>query len=380
MTGFPLTRAAAVLTLAGLAATASPFAAAQAAAARPGAPAPATQTATRTAPAAAGWAVRTVLPEGIQARGAEQVISTRLGADFSLVPLNRPGTRFQLRMTRLAGGATTAGPVFRVSSLRLASGYLWVYGPVYGGPHGNRVRLVLHEVSVPSLRLIRSWTLLPTRRLASLSEVAVTPGPGPRRTVWVGFRRTLRLISASTGATLRRARVPAGFSITDVASDEIAHRLYVAATPRLGGGAVFEYQSRSGLLLASATGKPVEFAVAGSSLTAVPGRVWSSFRTGMLGQTVLLRARDLSVVPLHQPIFGWAMFASTVFGGSLWLARQDGVIACIGPQTGAVRARATLPALRDSGQLLTVDPDRHLVYALGQHGVVAISAPDVCWG
>jgi hypothetical protein len=256
-----------------------------------------------------------------------------------------------------------------------------VYGPLFSGPHGARVRLVLHQVNPSSLHLIRSWTLLPTRRLVSLSDVSVAPGPGqgPRRTVWVGFRRTLRLVSVTTGATLRRARVPAGFSITDVATDPQRRLLYAAAAPRLGGGAVFEYQARSGLLRASITGKPVEFAVDGSDLTAVPGGVWSSFRTGMLGQTVLLRARELSAVPLHSPIFGWAMFASTVYGDSLWLARQDGVIGCIGPQTGGVRARSTVPALIASGQLLTVDPGRRLVYALGRRGVVAISAPPACW-
>jgi hypothetical protein len=185
----------------------------------------------------------------------------------------------------------------------------------------------------------------------------------------------------TSGATLRRARVPAGFSITDVATDPRRQRLYAAAAPRLGGGAVFEYQARSGLLLASATGKPVGFAVAGSDLTAVPGGVWSSFRTGMMGLTVLLRARDLSVVPLHRPIFEWAMWATTVYGGgALWLATMGRVVACIGPQSGAVRARTTLPGLGDSAQLLTADPVRHLVYAVGQHGVVAISPPPVCWG
>jgi hypothetical protein len=294
--------------------------------------------------------------------------------------VNRPETVFQLRRISLASGAVQNGPRFRLSRLRLASGFLWVYGPLYSGPHGTRVRLVLHQISPSSLRLIRSWTLLPTRRLVSLSDVSVTPGPGPRPTVWVGFRRTLRLISASTGAVLRRARVPAGFSITDVATDPQRQRLYAAATPRLGGGAVFEYHARSGRQLASATGKPVEFAVAGSDLTAVPGGVWSSFRTGMMGETVLLRARELSVVPLHTPIFVWAMFATTVYGDSLWLARQDGVTGCIGPKTGAVRARTTLPGLRDSGQLLTADPGRHLVYAVGRHGVVAISPPPACWG
>ena len=387
MTGIrPVTRGAAVLGVAGLAAVAS-VTAALAAGAQPARPGPpvhppahqATGPAGRVAPAGAAWPSRTVLRESVRVRSATQVLSLARGADFALVPVNRPETVFQLRRISLASGAVQSGPRFSVSGLRLASGFLWVYGQVYSGPHGTRVRLVLHQVSPSSLRLIRSWTLLPTRRLVSLSAVSVAPGPGPGRTVWVGFRRTLRLISVTSGATLRRARVPAGFSITDVATDPRRQLLYAAATPRQGGGAVFEYGARSGLQLASATGKPVEFAVAGSMLTAVPGGVWSSFRTGMLGQTVLLRARELSAVPLHSPIFGWAMFASTVYGDSLWLARQDGVIGCIGPQTGGVRARSTVPALSDSGQLLTVAPGQRLVYALGQRGVVAISAPPACW-
>jgi hypothetical protein len=383
MTGIrPVTRGAAVLGVAGLA-VATSMTAAPAAGARPGPPIrlPLHQAA---GPAGAPWPVRTVLRESLRVRSATQVLSLARGADFAMVPVNRPETVFQLRRISLASGAVQSGPRFSVSGLRLASGFLWVYGPLYSGPHCTRVRLVLHQVSPSSLRLIRSWTLLPTRRLVSLSDVSVAPGPvrGPRPgpTVWVGFRRTLRLVSVTSGATLRRARVPAGFSITDVATDPRRQRLYAAATPRLGGGAVFEYHARSGLLLASATGKPVEFAVAGSDLTAVPGGVWSSFRTGMLGLTVLLRARDLSVVPLHRPIFEWAMWAATVYGGgALWLATMERVVACIGPQSGAVRARTTLPGLGDSAQLLTADPVRHLVYAVGQHGVVAITPPPACW-
>jgi hypothetical protein len=378
MTGIrPVTRGAAVLGVAGLAAVAS-VTAALAAGAQPARPGPPIRPpASRAAPAATPWPSRTVLRESVRVRSANQVLSLARGADFVLVPVNRPETRFQLRRISLASGAVQSGPRFSVSWLRLASGFLWVYGPIYSGPHGTRVRLVLHQVSPSSLRPVRSWTLLPTRRLMSLSDVSVTPGPG--RTVWVGFRRTLRLVSVTSGATLRRARVPAGFSVTDMATDPRRQLLYAAATTRQGGGAVFEYGARSGFQLASATGPPVEFAVAGSNLTAVPGGVWSSYRTGMLGQTVLLRARELSAVPLHSPIFGWAMFATTVYGDSLWLARQDGVIGCIGPQTGAVRARSTVRALNASGQLLTVAPGRRLVYALGRRGVVAISAPPACW-
>jgi hypothetical protein len=384
----PVTRGVAILGVAGLAAVTSTTAA-LAAGARPALPGPpvhrpAHQTARpagQATPAGGPWPSRTVLRESARVRSANQVLSLARGADYALVPVNQPETVFQLQRISLASGAVQRGPRFRASRLRLASGFLWVYGPVYSGPHSSRVRLVLRQFSPSSLRLIRSWTLLPTHRLVSLSDVSVAPGPGPRPTIWVGFQRTLRLISVTSGATLRRARVPAGFSITDVATDPQRRRLYAAAEPRLGGGAVFEYRARSGRQLASATGKPVEFALAGSDLTAVPGAVWSSFRTGMMGETVLLRARDLSAVPLHRPVFEWAMWATTVYGGgALWLGTMDAAAACIGPQSGAVRARSAVRALRGSGQLLTVDPGRHLVYAVGQRGVVAISPPPACWG
>jgi hypothetical protein len=374
MTGFPLARAAAVVALASLAATAGPPAAtASTASGRPRPPA------ARLAPAGAPWPSRTVLRESARARSATQVLSPARGADFALVPVNRQATVFQLRRTSLATGAIRTGPRFSVSGLRLASGFLWVYGPVYSGPDSSRVRLVLHQVSVPALRVVRSWTLLPTRRLVSLAMVAVAPGPG--RTVWVGFRRTLRLVSVTSGATLRRARVPAGFSITDVDTDPARQRLYAAAAPSRGGAAVFEYQARSGLQLAAATGQPLIFSLSGASLTAVPGRVWASFRTGMAGETVLLRQRELTVVPLHRPVFDWFMGATTLYGGgALWLATEAGVMACVRPQSGAVALRTTLPGLRDSGELVAVGRLRHVVYAIGRHGVIAIAPPLACWG
>jgi hypothetical protein len=184
----------------------------------------------------------------------------------------------------------------------------------------------------------------------------------------------------TSGATLRRVTLPAGFAVSGLATDPRRRHLYAGAESGSGRGGVFEYLAGTGAPVASGTSPPVEFAVSGPWLTAVPGAVWASFRTGMKGATVLLRQRDLATVPLHRPIFGWDMFATTVYGGgALWLATMDGVIGCIGPRSGAVRARAALRALRASGRLLRVDPDRHLVYGVGQRGVVAITPPLSCW-
>ena len=92
------------------------------------------------------WPSRTVLRESVRVRSATQVLSLARGADFALVPVNRPETVFQLRADQPGqrGGPERAAR-FGVSGLRLASGFLWVYGQVYSGPHGTRVRLVLHQ-------------------------------------------------------------------------------------------------------------------------------------------------------------------------------------------------------------------------------------------
>src|SRR5262245_37406216 len=115
MTGIRrVTRGAAVLGVAGLAAvasvTAAPAAGAQPARpARPGPPIhlPAHQTAR---PASAVWPSRTVLRESVRVRSATQVLSLARGADFAMVPVNRPETVFQLRRISLASGAVQSGP------------------------------------------------------------------------------------------------------------------------------------------------------------------------------------------------------------------------------------------------------------------------------
>src|SRR5690242_13045242 len=118
MTGIrPVTRGAAVLGVAGLAAVASVTAALAAGVqpARPGPPA--RPPASRAAPAATRWPSRTVLRESVRVRSATQVLSLARGADFALVPVNRPETVFQLRRISLASGAVQSGPRFGVSGL-----------------------------------------------------------------------------------------------------------------------------------------------------------------------------------------------------------------------------------------------------------------------
>jgi outer membrane protein assembly factor BamB len=330
---------------------------------------------------ASSWRVRTVLPESGSELTPSQVVepgagAARAGIDYALVATTTTGSTYRLRRTELATRSVREGPKFPVSELSLAAGYLWAYGPVFSGV--TSVRLVLYQVSPRTLAVVRSWTLAPGRSPEAAIGVAVTAGPG--HTVWVGYLRMLRRINAATGATVAKVTLPAGLSVGQVAVDPAGRHLYAAALTQAGAGSVFEYAARSGRLLASARHNRKLTGLAVLALTAVPGGVWASLRGGMLGDTLLLRQRGLHIVVPSAAIFGWPMDASTVYGGgALWLATDSGAVGCIAPSTGVVRHRTTLAALSGTGQLFSVVPKKHVIYALGKPGLITITPPPGCW-
>ncbi len=57
---------------------------------------------------------------------------------------------------------------------------------------------------------------------------------------------------------------------------------------------MLEYDAHSGRLLVRSPARLLDESVAG---TAVPGGVWASFRTGLLGLTIHLCHRDLAMIP-----------------------------------------------------------------------------------
>jgi hypothetical protein len=154
------------------------------------------------------------------------------------------------------------------------------------------------------------------------------------------------------------------------------------------GNAVLQYDARSGRLLAEANHGLVTYSVAGSALTAVPGGVWVSFRTGLLGLTLHLRQPDLAMIAPPGPdilrapatgLFHWAMYATSYGGGSLWLANQAGIMACIDPRVGKTRAIERLHQDQLILQLLAANPARRQIYASDSRGLVAITPPANCW-
>jgi hypothetical protein len=300
-----------------------------------------------------------------------------------------------IRSARGAGSARVAGvarrgPVFPVSEVSVAGGFVWVSGHrSTGSSPSASSRPVLYQVSPRTLAIVASWRL-PGR---SGRHVPVSVAAGPARTVWVGSGGTLRQLRTRTGATVRQVRLPGGLLASDIAVDPAARYLYVAGEDQLGGVTALEYAAGTGRLLATAARSPLRFSVGGAALTAVPGGVWASFRTGLLGHTVLLRQPGLGSVPLpasylpgvppatSQPDFyRYAMGASTGYGGALWLSQgTGGLIGCVAPRTGQVRSVATLRLLVGGGELLGVRPSARQVFAAGPSGLIVITAPARCW-
>ena len=357
---------------------------------------PATGPGTGTAAAAAtgsatGWTARTVLREPASEAFADQVADPRAGAVFVLAPGPSAAAAqgpFVVERNGIKDGSVRRGPAVRGAGLlSLAAGYLWVSEPA---PSGRRALLQLDPRTLAVIRTLR----LPAA-VAGVPPAGVVPGPAG--SVWAAASPALLRISPATGAVLGRVGLPAGLAVTGLAADPAGHYLYVSAARVVPGGGisgaeVLEYGAGSGGLLARTARSPVSYSVAGADLTGAPGGVWASIRTGMLGLTFLLRSPGLAAAPLPGVsssaappgggIFHHAMGAVTVYGGgALWLASGSGVVACLSPQTGQVRARTgMIPALGASDQLLAADPAAHVVYAVGRAGVVAITPPARCWG
>ncbi len=297
---------------------------------------------------------------------------------------------YVLECTGLRTGAVRKGPVFPaggvvlVNSVVVASGYLWVSRI----PPGT-ARPVVSQVDPRSLAIIRSFRL-PTAP-AFYPQIAVAAGPAG--SVWIGSFQTLLRIDPATGSVLASLKLPPHLTVSDISVDPAHRHLYVSMAHVVRGGVegnlVAEYTAQSGRWIAVAATGLVTDSVAGSALTAVPGGVWVSFRTGMLGLTIHLRQRDLAMVSPPGPgvaltpangIFHWAMSATTLYGGgALWLANEGGIVACLNPRTGKVRAIERMPQPRGTIDPLAASRASGQVFAAGDHGLVQVTPPQQCW-
>jgi hypothetical protein len=275
-----------------------------------------------------------------------------------------------------------------VGSLTRLSGYLWVYGAPAPGSQP-----VISQVNPVTLARIRLIPLPPAP--AGVSWPVFAAGSG--NSVWIGSYRTLLRVDVATGTAVMRVTLPPGLTIGDISLDSTHTILYVSAAHVVRGGSfaglvMLEYDAGSGRRLTVAASGLLRNSIAGAALTAVPGGVWASFRTGMLGLTLHLRQAGLRMIAPPGPgiarrpatgIFHWPMFEATAYGGgALWVANQLGIVACLDPRTGKIRASERVGRWSTNQliyQFQAVDPAMHAIYALNIKGLLQISPPRRCW-
>ena len=311
------------------------------------------------------------------------------GFVYELISLTQRPMRGPYRLERrsLLSGRVRKGPLFPVGGITVAGGEVWVYGLTGKQPHLPH----LYEVDPRRLTITRTIAL----PKPSFTYPTVAIPAGHTRSVWIGSNHTLRRIDAITGKTLVQAKLPTPghLAVWDLALDPSGHHLYAALTTEDRGGSsgvtLVEYDARNGHLLTRAAARPpLSYSVAGAGLTAVPGGIWASFRTGMQGLTIHLRQHALALQPPPNAriastpptgLFHWPMSASTIYGGNaLWLSNDTGIVGCLNPETGAVRARERLPAFHEP-DLLAVDPNHRYVVGLEGARLVEITPPAACW-
>ena len=324
----------------------------------------------------ASWPQRVILREDAALQDASQVLDPAAGVLYVLVP-GASGS-YVLQATDLRTGRVRRGASYRVSGLALAAGSLWVYGQAKAPALGAVPGQPAHADHDPRADRARERRARPGRRAGRI-------GVGRRG-------RALLRISVRSGAVLARGVLPPGLELSALAASPDATTLYAAAAQLNPGGAVvLEYTASTGRRLAQAAGGALYWSAGGAWLTAVPDGVWVWFRTGMLGLSGLLSKRSLNVVAGlsttldagESPatgigtIYDWAMGSSAAYaGGALWVTTNGGLVACVNPVTGRVRAQERVTS---QPVLVAPDPAARQIVVVGETGVVAITPPRDCW-
>ncbi len=321
-----------------------------------------------------------------------QVLDLAAGAAFSLdsQTTGQQGP-WQLERIDIDRATTESGPTFDNGTLAVADGYLWIS---CSQTVDDLSSPQLCQVDPASLAVVGQVSLpAPHDPLSEGYDQLVTGGPGD--TVWVGYDQTLVHIDVDDRAILSTVLLGSG-TIGSLSVDPGGDYLYVSVGNLTISGqpvdaAVDELDARTGrTLVETSANSPVTESAGPGALSAVPGGVWTSFRAGMRGETILLRQSDLAMIgppraaidmPFPDSVFNWMMYASTFYGGdALFVVNENGVLACVDPSTGAVRAQEYLTnAEGTSFQLLGIDAASGRLFATDGSGVRSFTPPPACW-
>lgn len=213
----------------------------------------------------------------------------------------------------------------------------------------SKTSFVLEALDPVTLAVTRTETFArtasPTSLCAEPSCATLAAGPGP--VLWLTNGTRIWRLDATTGA------VEGGFtpraSASALAPGPTGAVLYTSGkNPTGNGAAVDEYSVSSGAQLAHLA-LPASVVSGPTQLAAGPDNVWTSYRGGMAGGASNLSATGLVTlshpatprtptgrveVQLFSHIMGVEIASA---GGSLWLD-SFGVLGCVDPSSGAIRA------------------------------------------
>jgi hypothetical protein len=211
----------------------------------------------------------------------------------------------------------------------------------------------------------------------------VSPSVGA---VWAGAKGSVVMVSTSTDKVLRTIALPepnGQFSVSLFGSTLYAISIAIGTNPI----EVYEVSLTSGKVTASES-----IAGVGGYVTALPGGVWLSYRTGMLGTAELFSSLHLRVVSgkpsvstSEVPVPGSSQSMGievTVTGSTAWLV-DISAVACVNATTGRVLADAALS--KGTGYFEVIGAIGHHLYAAvagnGWTGtrIVEVKTPAACW-
>jgi hypothetical protein len=270
------------------------------------------------------------------------------------------------RIDRTTGAVATAGPFPGALGLAAAGGWLWVAGSYYPGhPEAG----FLDRVDPVSLSVGRRVPL--PHYSGGAGMYATLAGSGT--TLWMGFGSGLYRLSSVDGQTIISRQIGADGVAVSLSLDPSGGTLYLGVNRYSSSGpTVYEWGALDGSLLASSSASDGQ-GLGGVRVAASTDGVWTSFATGMMGQSQHLSARDLQPLPTFFEMRHTNGIAVFLANGVLWLT--DGMtdeLTCADPQTGATRARTTL---RFGGVVIG---DSRAVYVGGYGGVLLLRPDPAC--
>jgi hypothetical protein len=277
-----------------------------------------------------------------------------------------PSNSFTVFGYDLGTGHLTKGPTLAyVDGMTVAAGSLWAVAASVAGSPGH-----LYRIDPAGLSVERTWALTAPSVLPGAAvgaEVSAAPGG----LVWAAAGKDLYAVNPATAQIARQRTL--GGDITSLSSSPTGQFVYLALQSATVPLSVVEVDTTTATPIRK---RSFPNAIAGGTVTAAPGGVWVTYRTGMLGQGVRLDANALQTTAPESLPYGSVYDQS--MGVSISISDQ---IAWVASATSGACADPPTPAVRASTDIQIGSPvaANHTLYATTPTGLAIIGPPRSCF-